>query len=300
MIRDKYNKYDSNCINVCNDNGDILGHISKELAARLAPSIDKGITVTGRIAEITGGGPKYIGCNIEIFIYEPQNSKCLSRQPYYSSSCHHKVSSTPKLNFAVKTKTIAQKFSDAASYAFKNAIEPKFKQLCAGPSEEEIANTSGSLALIGFILAPIVAFIFEFCLYVRQGLAVQSNKFGYVTLCVAVPLFIFYLINAKKICSKCKDRLELKVAFLTFGYESIIGGLFAIVPALIIGNYYVVSMITFVGLNMLFMFFINENIRFKLRCFLVVLFIVSSFTYVEIDKSFVFYMPRNSDVQIYH
>lgn len=66
LKRDPYNKYDNNCINVCNQHGFILGHLSKELAAKLASRMDNNLKLTSRVLAVTGGNDKYYGCNIEI------------------------------------------------------------------------------------------------------------------------------------------------------------------------------------------------------------------------------------------
>lgn len=69
LIREPDNRYDRNAVAVwCN--GKKIGHLSRELAADIAPLMDKGIDVGGTIEQITGGGGKNYGCNIQVTIYK--------------------------------------------------------------------------------------------------------------------------------------------------------------------------------------------------------------------------------------
>lgn len=69
LIREPGNQYDRNAVAVwCN--GKKIGHLSKELASDIAPLMDKGIDVGGTIEQITGGGGKTYGCNIQVTIYK--------------------------------------------------------------------------------------------------------------------------------------------------------------------------------------------------------------------------------------
>ncbi len=66
--REPDNEYDSNAICViCNSKK--IGHLSADLACDLAPVMDNGGRLEGKIVEITGGGTKNYGCNIEVFVF---------------------------------------------------------------------------------------------------------------------------------------------------------------------------------------------------------------------------------------
>jgi len=67
LLREPYNPHDSNAIAVSNLRNNILGHIPKELAAKLAPHIDSGIVYEAFVEEITGGNNYTYGCNIIIY-----------------------------------------------------------------------------------------------------------------------------------------------------------------------------------------------------------------------------------------
>jgi len=66
FIREPWNPHDRNAIRVQRMNGEVIGHINRELAARIAPVFDAhGETVLGRATAITGGGPGYnFGVNV--------------------------------------------------------------------------------------------------------------------------------------------------------------------------------------------------------------------------------------------
>lgn len=77
FIRDYGNQYDNNAIKAFSWNGKDschIGYISKELAAEIAPFLDKNMShdLEGVIHEITGGtdGKNY-GCNVRIWIQDP-------------------------------------------------------------------------------------------------------------------------------------------------------------------------------------------------------------------------------------
>lgn len=69
FIREPNNQYDRNAVAVwCS--GKKIGHLSRDLAADIAPQIDAGADVEGTIEAITGGNGKTYGCNIELTIYQ--------------------------------------------------------------------------------------------------------------------------------------------------------------------------------------------------------------------------------------
>lgn len=71
--REPKNPYDANAILALCD-GKRIGHLSAEIAAEIAPLMDKGIPVTGTIRAITGGNcGKYYGCNIDVVVYKRKN-----------------------------------------------------------------------------------------------------------------------------------------------------------------------------------------------------------------------------------
>lgn len=71
LKREPENQFDSNAIAIYSD-VDHIGYIKKELAAELAPKMDKGTKITAKISEITGGteDKKNIGINIRLVISE--------------------------------------------------------------------------------------------------------------------------------------------------------------------------------------------------------------------------------------
>ncbi len=74
FIREPDNQYDRNAVAVlCNGNN--IGHLSAELASDIAPIMDNGIPVTGKILNITGGGRLSYGCNIEVTVYKSIGQK---------------------------------------------------------------------------------------------------------------------------------------------------------------------------------------------------------------------------------
>lgn len=71
--REPDNPYDENAIAVYAgyfDGFPHIGYINADLASRLSPQIDSGCELRGYITEITGGGSKKYGCNIEIQLIE--------------------------------------------------------------------------------------------------------------------------------------------------------------------------------------------------------------------------------------
>ena len=67
LIRDRYNIYDKNAIAVYLGNNQ-LGHISRELAEKLAPRMDRGENFICHVSNVTGGGDKNYGVNIEVIM----------------------------------------------------------------------------------------------------------------------------------------------------------------------------------------------------------------------------------------
>lgn len=68
FVREPKNQYDRNAVGVwCG--GRKIGHLSADLAANIAPLMDNGTRVDGKISEITGGAGYNYGCNIEIYVY---------------------------------------------------------------------------------------------------------------------------------------------------------------------------------------------------------------------------------------
>lgn len=66
LIREPDNIYDSNAILVCDQNFNELGHISKDLAATLAPILDNGQELSATVENITGDICTNLGVNIFI------------------------------------------------------------------------------------------------------------------------------------------------------------------------------------------------------------------------------------------
>lgn len=73
FVRERHNAYDKNAVAVyCS--GHKLGHLSADLAADIAPLMDSGIPVRGEILNVTGGGRKNYGCNINVEVYKSKDS----------------------------------------------------------------------------------------------------------------------------------------------------------------------------------------------------------------------------------
>ena len=56
LVRDRENRYDRNAVQVCRQNGQQLGLLSRELAEEIAPILDDGGIVEVEISDLTGGG----------------------------------------------------------------------------------------------------------------------------------------------------------------------------------------------------------------------------------------------------
>lgn len=71
FIRDYGNQYDENAIKIYSLEGDHIGYVSKELAKKIAPFLDKNTDydLEGLVLQVTGGEEgKSFGCNIRIWI----------------------------------------------------------------------------------------------------------------------------------------------------------------------------------------------------------------------------------------
>ena len=64
------NPYDSNCVQVRASNGQTLGTLSREMAAKIAPQISQGYTFKAYVASQTGGDIGYAyGVNLKVDRY---------------------------------------------------------------------------------------------------------------------------------------------------------------------------------------------------------------------------------------
>ncbi|MBR3591629.1 MAG: HIRAN domain-containing protein [Clostridia bacterium] len=104
FIRDYHNQYDENAIKVYSKSGHI-GHLSKELAAEIAPFLSEydDYDLEGRVIEITGGDGKSSGCNIEIWV---ENKNISSFEDINSNSTAPRE--IPTQNTETNTELIAQ------------------------------------------------------------------------------------------------------------------------------------------------------------------------------------------------
>lgn len=66
LQRQPDNAFDKNAIKILTKEGEHLGFINRQLAAELAPAMDKGNKYGAFITEITGSQDKNFGVNIEI------------------------------------------------------------------------------------------------------------------------------------------------------------------------------------------------------------------------------------------
>lgn len=68
-----------NSIRAYTTDGRNIGHIKSEVSKELAPLIDSGVPVRAFCTEITGGGDKFYGCNIKVYVgdetEEPEEEK---------------------------------------------------------------------------------------------------------------------------------------------------------------------------------------------------------------------------------
>ena len=116
FLRDYGNKYDNNAIKAFSWDGHELihiGYISKELAAEIAPFLDKNTScdLEGVIHEITGGvDDKVYGCNIRIWIQspnEPTYEDIKSFQKEYHKQNHHQTANQHSKNKSHNLKHIS-------------------------------------------------------------------------------------------------------------------------------------------------------------------------------------------------
>ncbi len=72
LQRERDNSYDPNAVKIVaevrNKGAAVIGYINRELAAALAPLLDKGATIASRFMEVTGGSEPYLnyGLNLEL------------------------------------------------------------------------------------------------------------------------------------------------------------------------------------------------------------------------------------------
>lgn len=71
LERDRYNIHDRNAIKVINSSGNVIGFISKELAAKMASHIDSGAMYTATVSAITGlKNGENLGVNILVKMHD--------------------------------------------------------------------------------------------------------------------------------------------------------------------------------------------------------------------------------------
>lgn len=74
LRREQSNAHDSNAIQILaavrNKGSAVIGYINRELAAALAPLLDKGAPIASRFKAVTGGGAPYMnyGFNLELTV----------------------------------------------------------------------------------------------------------------------------------------------------------------------------------------------------------------------------------------
>ena len=72
LQREKNNAYDNNAIQIVasvrNKGAAVIGYINRELAAAIAPLMDKGSTIASGFKAITGGGAPYINYGFNLVI----------------------------------------------------------------------------------------------------------------------------------------------------------------------------------------------------------------------------------------
>lgn len=105
-------------------------------------------------------------------------------------------------------------------------------------------------------------FALDFFTALRTRNASTHMSYGVFFAYTCIPLFVIHSINSYKICLKCKDRIELKVSFLSLGYESIVGGLSGLIFALFFYTNSPVAISIFLAINIIIMFIVNESASF--------------------------------------
>lgn len=82
LMRDKFNEYDENAIEVLTVNYQQLGYLNRKVAANLAPLMDSGFTLYCEIENITGGEPgkETLGCNIRIDLPKDKKAAIFSKR----------------------------------------------------------------------------------------------------------------------------------------------------------------------------------------------------------------------------
>lgn len=126
FVREPNNKYDRNAILVKYGRNK-LGHLSADIAEDIAPHMDKGCIVTGKVENVTGGSNgKSYGCNIEVcvlalpeYIKSSDETKQVNKQekicvdddvdvsnPFYSKKCvfylTHNTDKNKYINMALR------------------------------------------------------------------------------------------------------------------------------------------------------------------------------------------------------
>jgi len=115
LIREKDNSYDSNAIAVhvvpieTIDQDDQIGYLSREVAAELAPKMDRGDRITCITKNKTGGrNEKNFGVNVEITIYTPEEAAIISNRVEAQKATQAARKQTPALT-NIKTSGSASK-----------------------------------------------------------------------------------------------------------------------------------------------------------------------------------------------
>jgi len=145
FFREPNNEYDCNAIAVyaaCVDDCPHIGYLSRELAAELAPKIDAGCRLTGRISEITGGAEKKRGCNIRVELVE-YTAEELRRQKQREEQIAAEIKQKQK----AYTLELERKTEQERLTALERSRKKNFK-LCVG---------FGLFFLIGTFVNPVFA-----------------------------------------------------------------------------------------------------------------------------------------------
>lgn len=87
LFREINNPFDANAIEVRyrigqTDAFESIGHLNKDLAAKLAPKLDKGDMAAAIVSQVTGGGSYAYGLNIMIGMTNAVKPKSTSYRPY--------------------------------------------------------------------------------------------------------------------------------------------------------------------------------------------------------------------------
>jgi single-stranded-DNA-specific exonuclease len=70
LVREPANPQDPHAVRVVREDGTSVGYLSAAVAGRLAPQMDRGARYRATVADVTGGGDRYLGVNVRLELEE--------------------------------------------------------------------------------------------------------------------------------------------------------------------------------------------------------------------------------------